>query len=362
MKIILIGNSDLVIYNFRKELIISLINGNHEVVIICPYGNKVEPLISFGAKYVHWSLNRHSKNPFKEFLTFLSLSKILKKEKCDFVLSFTIKPNIYSGLLSRIHKFKHIPNITGLGQVFSHKSILRNLIVVLYKISFKNSKVIFLQNSNDLNLFKSLDIFQMKLKLIPGSGVNINEFSYAKYPSAENGINFLYLGRIMEQKGFDLFIKAAKFIKANYKNIEFIVCGFPEKGYEKILNKAINEKIIIYKGNLINIKPIIKLSHCLIQPSYYPEGISNVILEASATGRPVITSDNVGCGEAVTDKQTGLIFQKKNFNDLVNKIEFFIDLSIENKIEMGIKAREFIVKYYNREIIVQYYLSFIMGG
>ena len=361
MKITLIGNSDLVLYNFRKELISSLINNNHEVIIICPNGKKVNLLISLGAKHINWSVNRHSKNPFIEIYSLYALNNILKKLNSDFVLSFTIKPNIYSGILSRFYKFKHIPNITGLGQVFSRKNLTRFLIIILYKISFKFSKIIFLQNSSDLNLFKSLKIYTNKLQLLPGSGVNIDEFSYTEYPSDQKGIKFLYLGRIMKEKGFDLYTEAAKIIKSGQKNIEFIVCGFPEKGYESILNKAINEGIIHFKGNLIDIRPIIKLCHCLIQPSFYPEGISNVVLEASSMGRPVITSDNVGCGELVIDNKSGLIFEKKNLTDLVFKINKFINLSFENKLELGLNSREIMVKNYNRSIIVLTYLNIIEG-
>jgi galacturonosyltransferase len=319
-------------------------------------------MTNLGAKHFDWSLNRHSKNPFIEFNSFNKLKNIFHKIESDYVLSFTIKPNIYSGILSRFYKFKHIPNITGLGQVFSRKSFFRYLIIMLYKISFKKSKVIFLQNSRDLKLFEILRIHPTKLQLLPGSGVNIEEYTFSNYPSEINGINFLYLGRVMEQKGFYLYINAAKFIKSRYKNINFMVCGFPEKGYEAKLNNSIEDGTIEYKGNLNDIKPIIQTSHCLIQPSYYPEGISNVILEASSMGRPVITSDNVGCGEAVMDKKSGLIFQEKNLADLISKIELFINLNTKDKVEMGLTARENMVKSFNRKQIIEKYFILLEGG
>lgn len=362
MKIALIGNSDLVLYNFRKELIDALIYHKHEVIVVCPIGNKVNLITKLGAKHIDWPVNRHSKNPFIEFKSFIKLTGIILKNEFDYVLSFTIKPNIYTGILSRFYKFKHIPNITGLGQVFIRNSIFRWFIILMYKISFKKSMVIFLQNLRDLKLFENLRIQPKKLQLLPGSGVNIKEFYFSNYPSENSGINFLFLGRIMEEKGFDLYINAAKFIKSRYKNINFIACGFPEKGYEKKLSNSILHGIIEYKGNLIDIKPFIQTSHCLIQPSYYPEGISNVILEASSMGRPVITSDNVGCGEVISDRKSGLIFKQKDLADLISKIELFINLETKEKIEMGLTAREIMVKFYNRKKIIEKYFNFIKEG
>jgi glycosyltransferase involved in cell wall biosynthesis len=359
MKIILIGNSDLVIYNFRKELIIKLVKSNHEVVVICPLGEKLPLLLKLGCKHIAWKLNRHSINPWNEFRSFNSLRRIFKFIYADFILSFTIKPNIYSGIISRIYKIKHIPNITGLGNVFSKKNLLTNLIIFLYKIAFQNSKVIFLQNKSDYDKFLNLTIYPSKLHLVPGSGVNLDEFNFSDYPSENEGLKFLYLGRIMKQKGFLMYLGAAEFIKSRYSNVEFIVCGFPEKGFEKILSHSINKRIIEYRGNLIDVKPLIKEIHCLIQPSFYPEGISNVILEAASIGRPVITSSNAGCKDAVLDNETGFIFNNKNQQDLIDKIQLFINLRRDRKVEFSFNAREFVKKHYNRNDVINDYINYL---
>jgi galacturonosyltransferase len=357
MKILLIGNSDLVLFNFRKELISALIAKGHEVFISCPNGHKVTKLVQLGCKFYSWKLNRHSINPFNEMISFISLGKIIKQIKPNFILSFTIKPNIYSGLYSRFYKYSFIPNITGLGLVFRKKSLLRSFIIQLYRFSFIHSKAIFLQNSSDFDLFKTLRIYPNKLSLLPGSGVNIDEFTYSNYPTEEHCIKFLYSGRIMREKGFDLFLSASKIIKATHSNTSFIVCGFAEEGYENILKRAIKENIIEYRGNLVDVKPLIREVHCIIQPSFYPEGISNVILEAASMGRPVIASTNPGCKDAVLDNVTGLIFQNMNLVDLISKINKFISLNPQSKIILSLNARKYIIETFNRDLITNFYLG-----
>jgi galacturonosyltransferase len=285
------------------------------------------------------------------------LGSIIKNESPNIILSFTIKPNIYSGFFSRLFRIPHIPNITGLGLVFSKPSILKSFIVRLYKVSFLHSIAIFLQNQNDFSLFKNLNILPNKLFLLPGSGVNIDEFAFSDYPSEKNGIKFLYSGRIMHEKGFDLFLEASRIIKLKYSNVSFIVCGFPEDSYKKVLKASIKNSLIDYHGNLIDVRSLLKEVHCVIQPSFYPEGISNVILEAASMGRPVITSTNPGCKEAVIDNKTGFIFRSMDLADLIKKIEDFITLEIKTKILLSYNARQFIIENYNRSIVTKIYLD-----
>jgi glycosyltransferase involved in cell wall biosynthesis len=356
-KIFILSNDSSYTFSLRKELILEFIKKGFKVVVVCPNGRAVSKLLLLGATHVDWKLNSNSINPILELYSFFNLSSIIKAQKPSHILSFTIKPNIYSGLLKFRYNFIHIPNITGLGKIFANNNVLKKLIIFLYKLSFKNSKVIFLQNSIDYSLFKQLNIFPSKLVLIPGSGVNIEEYNFHDYPSEKNGINFLYLGRIMKKKGIDLYLDAAKQIKEKYKKINFIISGPLELGYEKKIKSAISEHIVTYKGNLIDVKDVIIHSHALIQPSFYPEGISNVILEASSIGRPVITSNNVGCGEAIIDNITGFVFQKKNVEDLVKKIELFITLSQSKKTKLSFNAREHVKNVYNRNIVVNAYLS-----
>lgn len=359
MKIVLIGNSDLVLYNFRKELISTLIKKYDEVILISPIGDKIQLLTNFGCKHYSWNLKRHSINPFQLYKEFIFLFKLIKKIKPNYILSFTIKPNIFSGIISNILNINFIPNITGLGRIFIRQSLLRSLVIYLYRKVFIKAKVIFLQNKSDFDFFSSLNLFPHKLFLLPGSGVNLEEFKFVKYPKETSGINFLYLGRIIKEKGIYLYIEAAKIIKTKYKNVNFIVAGFTEKKHDTIFRKAIKEGTIVYKGNLINVFHLISNIHCLIQPSFYPEGISNVILESSAVGRPVITSNNSGCIDAVLNNETGFIFKKGELNELINSIEKYITLSFEDKNKFSINSRKFMHENFDRKIVINTYLKYI---
>jgi galacturonosyltransferase len=358
MIIAFVGNSDLVLYNFRKE-IIERLAVKEKVYIFCPYGKKIEYLINLGCTFIEWNLNRHSINPFTEIFYFFDLQHKLKKIRPSIILSFTIKPNIYTGLYSLINGNEHIPNITGLGKNFIKNTLFSKMLILLYRVSFHKSKIIFLQNQRDFDFFTKLNLFPKKLFLLPGSGVNLVEFKYFDYPTEEQGIKFIYLGRIMQAKGFDLYVSSAICIKKKYPNTKFLVMGFPEKEYEAKLNYAIKNGFIEYLGNSLDVKKTLKEVHCLIQPSYYPEGISNVILEASATGRPVITSNNVGCVDAVIDHSTGIVFEKMNLQSLINSVDYFINLNIEEKKILSENARTHMENNFNRDIVVDTYIKFI---
>ena len=360
MKILILANNDIGLYNFRKELIERLIEEKNEVYISLPYGERIKDLEKIGCKYLNTEVDRRGTNPIKDFKLLITYKKIIKKIIPDIVLTYTIKPNIYGGIVCRLKKIPYICNITGLGTATENSSIIQKIIFRLYKIALKNVKCCFVQNEENLKfLRKNKFTSEEKYKLIPGSGVNLNHFKLLSYPNENDKIKFLFISRIMKEKGIEQYLETAKYITEKYKNTEFHILGFCEQQYEEKLKRLQEEGIIQYHGMQKDVVPYIKECSCLIHPSYYPEGMSNVLLEASASGRPVITTNRSGCKEIVEDGKTGFIIPIKNTEQLIERVEEFIKMPRTQRESMGLEARRKVEKEFDRNIVIKAYLDSI---
>lgn len=355
-KVLILANNDVGLYNFRLEIIEKLIEENFQVYISSPYGERMNDLEDMGCKYIETNISRHGTNIFEDFKLLLHYRTMMKSIRPDIVLSFTIKPNIYGGMASRLLSIPYIANITGLGTAVENAGIMQKVTVLLYKIAFKKINRVFVQNEENLQFFIDQKIALGRHQLIPGSGVNLERFPLLEYPSDET-IRFVFISRIMKEKGIDQYLEMAEYIKERYPNTEFHVCGFCEDAYEDILNDYEKRGIIIYHGMVRNVVEIIEKTHCTIHPTYYPEGMSNVLLESAACGRPIITTDRSGCREIVDDGKNGYLVNMKDSNDLINKVERFLMLTQEEKINFGLAGRKKIEQEFDRDIVVNAYLE-----
>ena len=355
-KILILVNHDVVIYNFRKELVERLLKYEYEVYISSPYGERIDDLIKMGCKHIDAEIDRHGTNILKELKLLYYYKKIIKEIKPDVVLTYTIKPNIYGGMACRILKVPYIANITGLGTAVENKGLIQNITINLYKIAFNKINCLFFQNTENMKFFKDKNIAVDKHRLIPGSGVNLKHFNILEYPS-DRTVEFVFISRIMKEKGVDQYIEAAKSIRSKYPNTKFHICGFCEEAYEDKLKTLQEQGIIIYHGMQRDIRKILSKTHCTIHPTYYPEGMSNVLLESSASGRPIITTDRSGCREIVDDGISGFIVEQKNSKDLIEKIEKFLKLSNEEKKIMGLCGRKKVEAEFDRQIVVDAYIQ-----
>lgn len=355
-KILILVNHDLVLYNFRRELIKELIDSNYEVFISSPNGEKINFFIEMGCIFIDTKINRHGKNFFEDIKLYFFYKKIIKEIKPYSVLTFTIKPNIYGGFASKKMKIPYIANITGLGKAVEKTSLLQLLTTYLYKLSFEKVNTVFFQNKENMKFFKSRGISSNKHVLLPGSGVNLEYFNYLKYPNPET-IHFSFISRIMKDKGIDLYLEMARIFTEKYNNVVFHVCGFCEENYLPLLNDLHRKKTIVFHGFISDIKPILLISHCIIHPSNYPEGMANILLEAAASGRPIITTNRSGCKEAVTNNQTGFIFDFNNKNNLVSLIDKFLTIDHHERVRMGILGRKKMENEFDRKLIVSHYIS-----
>lgn len=363
--IALVTNNDDDVYCFRKEIIDSLIKNGYSVLISCPYGEKLKLIDDIEYIYDDPVIDRRGTSVTADAKLFFHYMSVLKKYRPDVVLTYTVKPNVYCGIASHFLKIPVISNVTGFGSVLQKSGMIRKFIMTLFKISFRRSECVMFQNSTNMRLAEESGMVKGGRLLIPGSGVNTDRFPFIKYPDGGDGINggkvvFNYIGRILKEKGVDVYIEAAKRIKKKYPNTEFNMLGFIEPTeihYEKELKELEKDGIIRYFGSQKDVRPFIALSHATIHPSMYGEGMSNVLLESASSGRPVITTDNPGCRETFIDSETGLLFKGGDADSLCNIIEKFLSMPNEARAEMGARGREYIKSNFSRDIVADAYLK-----
>ena len=355
-KILILANRDFVIYNFRFELLQRLINEEYEVYVCIPYGPKVESMKDIGCQYIPIEIDRRGTNPLKDIELIKTYKKIFNKIKPDLILSYTTKVDIYSGIVSSHLKIPYIINISGLGTAVEEKSFIQNITIKLYNKSTKNADCVFFQNEDNVKFFDDHKIKYRKKVLIPGSGVNLKKWSLLPYPEEKDGLDFLFIARIIKEKGIEQYLYAAKEVKKIFPTAKFHVLGpCDDEHYKKMLDDYKKSNIIIYHGMVQDTSEYLKFAHCTIHPSYYPEGISNVLLETCASGRPIITTDRPGCKEVVDDGVNGFMVKQQDKEDLVEKVIRFCNLTKEARIKMGLAAREKVEKEFDRNIVINAY-------
>lgn len=353
MKILILANNDEGLYKFRKELILKLLSGENDVITSIPTGRWVQKLRKLGVKIIKTNINRRGINPIEDFGLMIHYLHIILSVKPDLVITYTIKPNIYGGMVSRFLNIPYCINITGLGSAFQEENFVRKMVCLLYKIACKRAKVVFFENEENKQIFLEYHLIRKEQAYkLNGAGVNLQEFSYTIYPDEKDPIRFLFIGRVMKEKGVDELFEAAKRIKAEYPDIFFDIVGPMEDEYGSVIERLEKDGIITYYGYQKDVKPFIARCHCFVLPSWH-EGMANTNLESASMGRPVITSNIHGCLEAVIDQKSGYLVKSRNSDDLYNAIKKFVGLSYEEKKNMGLAGRKHMEILFDKDKVVQ---------
>lgn len=355
-RILILTNSINGLYSFRRELVEELIKEGYEIFISSPKNNKSEYFNEIGCKLIYTEINGRGTSPIEDFKLLIEYKNIIKLSKPYVVLTYTIKPNVYGGIVCRFMNIPYIINITGLGTAVEKRGILQKIALFLYKMGLKKANCVFFQNKENADFLNGKGVIKGRQRWIPGSGVNLNHYSVLDYPN-DKTINFLFISRIMKEKGIGQYLEAARFIKEKYLNTDFHILGNCDEDYINVLKEYEGNGIIKYHGRQDDVREFHKISHCTIHPTYYPEGMSNVLLESAACGRPIITTNRSGCKEIVDDGINGYFVEQKNTQDLIDKVEKFLKLSYEEKKQMGLAGRTKVEKEFNREIVIGAYLK-----
>ena len=355
--ILIISNTIMGLHSFRKEVIKAICEQGYSVYISVPDDSpKAEFFKEIGCVIIKTEFDRRGMNPWADFKLMLSYRKLMRQLKPVAVLTYTVKPNVYGGIAAQICRIPQLANVTGLGDAVENGGWLQKLTVFLYKIGLRKARKVFFQNESNRQYCIKEGIISEDSVLLPGSGVNLQLHQYQDYPANDGKIRFLFIARLLKDKGTDEFFEAATFIKRKYSQTEFQIVGRVEGNYQKQLDKLVADGIISFFGLQLDVRPYIGAVECTVMPSYH-EGMSNVNLESAANGRPVITTNVPGCRETVEDGLTGFLIEAKNSKSLIDAMERFIALPYNQKVLMGQEARKKVEREFDRKIVVNAYLK-----
>lgn len=356
MRILFLANIGLGLYKFRRELMEKLAE-NNEVFFCIPNDEYVEPIKALGCKFINNPLlDRHGTNPIKELKLIFFYKKVFCDTKPDIVFTYTIKPNIYGGMVCAGLDIPYVTNITGLGTAVENNGLMQKITLYLYRIGLRKAQMVFFQNTENRDFLLKHNVIKGKFDLLPGSGVNLEQYQYLPYPDMDT-IDFVFVARVMKEKGIDQYLDAAKEIRKRYPETRFHICGFCEQDYHEQLKELDQSGVIIYHGLVSDMTDIYKNVSCTVHPTYYPEGLSNVLLESAASGRPIITTDRSGCREVIDDGINGYVVKQQDSHDLIKKIEKFLTLSVDERKAMGLAGRTKVEKEFDRNIVIQKYFD-----
>lgn len=356
MKVMILANHDAGLYKFRKELLEELLK-DYEVLICLPDGEYVKDMTGMGCQFIECNLlERRGMNPFKEVKLIRFYQKLLKEQRPDIVFTYTIKPNVYGGMVCAHLKIPYAANITGLGTAVENSGIVQKITLTLYKLGLRKAQKVFFQNSENKNFMLEKKIVAGAYDQLPGSGVNLKDYQPMEYPKGET-IDFVFIARVMKEKGIDNYLETAEFIRKKYPETRFHICGFCEDDYSERLEELQKKGVILYHGMVKDMTRIYEKISCTIHPTYYPEGLSNVLLESAASARPIITTNRAGCREVIEDGINGYICKQNDSEDLIKQVEKFLALSWEERRAMGIAGRKKVEKEFDRQIVIDRYLQ-----
>lgn len=360
MKIAISINTSWNIFNFRLGLIKTLQKNGHRVVAVAPGDPYVNLLENEGVECFPISLNSKGTSAIEDLKLVNSYYKAFKKIKPDVILSYTIKPNIYGNYAAKILGIPVINNVSGLGTVFINKNLATLIVSALYRTAFRNSNWIFFQNAEDQNLFhKKKLVNKTKTSLIPGSGVNLEKFKLNR--TKNKGKKVLFVGRLIGDKGIREFIEAGKILHQKYPDVKFNMVG--EFGYNNktaVTKEEFDAWLSLpqfhYLGKVDNMQEVLTDADIMVLPSYR-EGLSKSLIEACAMKLPIVTTNVPGCREVVENGINGLLCQARNSNDLALKIKDIIEISEENRLQMGESSRKIAIEKFDEKIVIQEYLD-----
>ena len=363
MHILITANAAWNIWNFRKALIESLIKNKHRVTIFAPWDESAVQIKEMGCEFKTLEMNAKGLNPLDGLVIIRQFKRILKNDRPDVILSYTIKNNIFGAIAAKPLHIPFLPNVTGLGTAFLSGGLLEKIAEVLYRFAFKNVPIIFFQNEDDQALFTGRNLIkQNQARLLPGSGIDLQEFSAKPLPISDSP-KFLMIARLLKDKGIVEYVEAAKKIKASNPNVRFQLLGAigtqnrTAIGIETV-QEWVKSGTIEYLGTTTDVRPFIEQASCVVLPSYR-EGAPRTLIEAAAMARPIVTTDVPGCRAVVKSGDNGFLCDVRDSVSLAKAMKRFLELEHPEKEALGQAGRLKMELEFDQKIIVDAYLSAI---
>jgi glycosyltransferase involved in cell wall biosynthesis len=362
-KVVIALNTAWNLVNFRAGLIRSLVGAGYEVVAVAPDDNYAPRLAEMGCRFVSIKMDNQGTHPGRDLILFLQLIRLLRLERPAVFLGYTVKPNVYGSLAARWVHIPVINNVAGLGAVFVRGGWLAHIVRWMYRAALARSHRVFFQNNDDRRMFIEAGLVRPeKTDCLPGSGVDITRFAVASMATGVP-IRFLLIARMLWDKGVGEFVEAARLLRARYPQAEFCLLGFLDVKNPSAITREqmagwVAEGVIRYLGETDDVSVEIARAHCIVLPSYR-EGVPRTLLEAAAMGRPIVTTDAVGCREVVNDGENGFLCRPRDASDLAEKMARVIQLSPEAREEMGRKGRAKVERQFDERFVIEKYLEVI---
>ncbi|MEO5328891.1 MAG: glycosyltransferase family 4 protein [Magnetococcus sp. THC-1_WYH] len=360
-KVMIALNTAWNLVNFRAGLIRALVSAGYEVVAVAPSDSYVSHLEDLGCRFVPLPMDNKGTHPGRDLILLMRFYRLLRNEKPDVFLGYTIKPNVYGSLAAHALKIPVINNIAGLGTAFIQGGWLHHLVRWLYQNALFRSSKVFFQNQDDRQLFITGKLVASSVTdLLPGSGIDLEKFSPAPLPS-QSTVRFLLIARMLWDKGIGEFVAAARLLKERGVDAEFCLLGFLDvQNRTAISRQQMDEwvagEVVSYLGVSDNVRNEIAQADCVVLPSYR-EGTPRTLLEAAAMARPIITTDAVGCREVVDHGVNGFLCRSRDANDLADKMALFVTMTVEERQAMGLRGREKVVHEFDENIVISKYIE-----
>lgn len=351
------------IANFRAGLIRALIAEGYEVVAIAPPDAHVGRLEAMGCRFVPLPMDNKGANPARDAALFARYLAILRRERPDAYLGYTIKPNIYGSLAAQALGVPVINNVSGLGTAFIRDGWMTRVVKLLYRAAFARSRCVFFQNEDDRALFLAARLVRKeRTRLVPGSGIDLDRF--APKPEAQRAsrnVTFLLIARLIYDKGVREYVDAARIVREHRPDAQFRLLGFVDVDNRTAVTRAdvdawSAEGLVHYLGNADDVRPHIEAADCVVLPSYR-EGTPRTLLEAAAMAKPLIATDVPGCREVVGDNENGLLCRVRDAQDLAAKMIAMIDMAPEAREQMGRAGRAKMERQFDERLVIEAYLD-----
>ena len=348
------------IVNFRMPLVKALLSDGHRVTVLAPADDAARKLVDAGCEFVDLEMDKKGLNPLRDAGLALAFRRHFKALRPDVVLSFTIKNNIFGALAAKSLGLRFIPNVTGLGTAFLSGGVLLQVARALYIAAFRKLPVVFFQNRDDRDLFVRLGLVsEAQVRLLPGSGIDLSAFTPAPYPDDTAGLRFLFIGRIIRDKGVLEFVEAARIVRRERPDIHCRILGaigFANRTSipESDVAGWVEEEVIEYLGTTEDVRPMIADAHCIVLPSYR-EGAPRTLIEGAAIARPAIATDVPGCNAVVARGETGILCAVRDAQDLARAMLEFAAMPQAQRVAMGEAARARMEAEYSVEYVISAY-------
>ncbi|NDD15024.1 MAG: glycosyltransferase family 1 protein, partial [Betaproteobacteria bacterium] len=314
--------------------------------------------------YMPLAMDNKGTNPWRDFLLLVRFLRLMREERPEVFLGYTVKPNVYGSLSAHALRIPVINNVAGLGSVFHKGGWLNRLVRCLYRIALCRSIRVFFQNEDDRMLFVSSGLVSEAVSdRLPGSGVDLVKFQASPLPSRDV-VRFLLIARMLWDKGVREYVEAARLLKSRGLNADVCLLGFLDVQNPAAISKAqmdewVAEGVVRYLGVSDNVRVEIAQADCVVLPSFYREGTPRTLLEAAAMARPIITTDSVGCRDVVDDGVNGFLCRPRDASDLTEKMVRMIAMSHTEREAMGQRGREKVEREFDEKIVINKYISAI---